>query len=209
MKTLLLDEKWTFRRGYLDSISMAQSDPGTEVDLPHDGTISLDTDAKAPGGGDLAFYPGTLSSYTKNVFFPKEWEEECVGLQFDGVMMNASLDLNGCRVALWHNGYMPFYADLTPYITFGGENRITINVNTATGSNSRWYTGSGLYRSVKLVHGPKVRIPVDGIFVYTKEVSEGLAYLEALIDAENAFSVSHMAETELILENEKTGDECL
>ena len=54
---------------------------------------------------------------------PREWEKDLVGLQFDGVMMHTSIDVNGCKVGEHHYGYSPFYVDLTDYVTFGEENR--------------------------------------------------------------------------------------
>ncbi len=60
--------------------------------------------------------------------------------------------------------------------------------------NSRWYTGSGLYRGVKLVHGPRVHVVPDGIYVYTKEVADGYAFLEAEIEVENKTLENRLAE---------------
>lgn len=202
MKTINLDEKWTFRRGYLDSIGMLESDPGAEVNLPHDGMIGTSVSPNAPASVDMGYFTGGLSNYTKYVFFPKEWEQECVGLKFDGVMMNASVDVNGSKVAHWHNGYAPKFVDLTDYITFGEENRITINVNTSMQPNSRWYTGSGLYRGAELMHGPRVHLVPDGIFAYTKEVADGYAFLEAQVEVENGGLGNRMAEVTLTLSPE-------
>lgn len=194
-----LDEKWTFRRSYLDSVSMLEWDKGVEVDLPHDGMIGTKVSPDAPAISDSGYFNGGLSNYTKNVLFPKEWEGECVGLKFDGAMLNATVDVNGSRVAQCHYGYAPFYVDLTDYVTFGKENRITVNVNTSMQPNSRWYTGSGLYRGVKLMHGPRVHILSDGIYVYTKEVAEGYAFLEALTEVENRSLENRLAEVTLSL----------
>ncbi|MBQ6094338.1 MAG: DUF4982 domain-containing protein [Lachnospiraceae bacterium] len=202
MKTINLDEKWTFRRGYLDSIGMLESDPGKVVNLPHDGMIGTPVSPDAPASVDMGYFTGGLSNYTKYVFIPKEWEQECVGLKFDGVMMNASVDVNGSKVAHWHNGYTPKYVDLTDYVTFGEENRITINVNTSMQPNSRWYTGSGLYRGALLLHGPRVHLVPDGIFVYTKEVADGYAFLEAQVEVENAGLGNRLVEVALTLSPE-------
>lgn len=199
MKTINLDEKWMFRRGYLDSIGMLESDPGAEVNLPHDGMIGTSVSPNAPASVDMGYFTGGLSNYTKYVFFPKEWEQECVGLKFDGVMMNASVDVNGSKVAHWHNGYAPKFVDLTDYVTFGEENRITINVNTSMQPNSRWYTGSGLYRGAELMHGPRVHLVPDGIFAYTKEVADGYAFLEAQVEVENGGLGNRMAEVTLTI----------
>lgn len=202
MKTINLDEKWTFRRGYLDSIGMLESDPGKVVNLPHDGMIGTPVSPDAPASVDMGYFTGGLSNYMKYVFIPKEWEQECVGLKFDGVMMNASVDVNGSKVAHWHNGYAPKYVDLTDYVTFGEENRITINVNTSMQPNSRWYTGSGLYRGALLLHGPRVHVVPDGIFVYTKEVADGYAFLEAQVEVENAGLGNRLVEVALTLSPE-------
>ena len=170
MKSIALDEKWTFRRSYLDSIGMLSEDKGVIVNLPHDGMIGTPVTPDAPAKSDSGYFTGGLTNYTKYVMIPSEWKNDCVGLQFDGVMMNATVDINGGRVCLQNYGYAPFYVDLTKYVTFGEENRITINTNTSMQPNSRWYTGSGLFRGVKLCHGPRVHITQDGIYVYTKEV---------------------------------------
>ncbi len=206
MKSIALDEKWTFPRGFLDSVGMLSEDLGVEVNLPHDGMIGTPVTPNAPAKSDSGYFTGGLTNYTKNVMIPKEWEKDCVGLQFDGVMMNATVDINGCKVGLQNYGYVPFYIDLTRYVTFGEENRITINTNTSMQPNSRWYTGSGLFRGVKLCHGPRVHIIPDGIFVYTKEVADGYAFLEAHVEVENATLENRLAEVTVCIMEEGKED---
>ena len=173
MKSICIDEKWTFRRGFLDMPAGLKSDVGIPVNLPHDGMIGTPVTPDAPAGPDMGYFSGGLSNYTKYIRFPREWENGCTGLLFDGAMMNAAVDINGCRAGSQHYGYAPFYVDLTDLADFGAENRITVNLNTSMQPNSRWYTGSGLYRGVRLLHGPKVHIAPDGIFARTREVADG------------------------------------
>lgn len=199
MRSISLDGKWTFRRGYLDSITMMEQDPGVLVDLPHDGMIGTPVSPDAPAKADSGYYTGGLTNYTRYVFVPEEWQGGCVGLKLDGVMMNASVDVNGSRVGMCHNGYAPFYVDLTDYVTFGENNRVTINVNTSMQPNSRWYSGSGLYRGVCLMNGPRVHIVPDGLYVFTKEINDGYAFLEALVEVVNTELQNCMAEVELTL----------
>ncbi len=206
MKSVDLDEKWTFRRSFLDSVRMLEQDPGVEVNLPHDGMIGTPVTPEAPAKSDSGYFIGGLTNYTKYVMIPAEWQNDCVGLQFDGVMMNATIDINGCKVGLQNYGYAPFYIDLTGYVTFGEENRITINTNTSMQPNSRWYTGSGLFRGVKLCHGPRVHIVPDGIFVYTKEVADGYAFLEAQVEVENATLENRLAEVTVLISEEGKED---
>ena len=204
MEIINIDEKWQFRRGFLDSIGMLESDPGVEVNLPHDGMISTPVSLDAPAGSDSGYFNGGQSNYTKYIFIPEEWKDEIIGLSFDGAMMNAWVEINGSRVALQHNGYIPFFVDLTNYVTFGTENRITINVNTSMQTNSRWYTGSGLFRGVRLMHGPRVHVVQDGIYVYTKEVADGYAFLEAQVEVGNATADNRMAEVALYIYPEES-----
>ena len=199
MRSISLDGKWTFRRGYLDSITMMEQDPGVLVDLPHDGMIGTPVSPDAPAKADSGYYTGGLTNYTRYVFVPEEWQGSCVGLKLDGVMMNASVDVNGSRVGMCHNGYAPFYVDLTDYVTFGENNRVTINVNTSMQPNSRWYSGSGLYRGVCLMNGPRVHIVPDGLYVFTKEINDGYAFLEALVEVVNTELQNCMAEVEFTL----------
>lgn len=194
MQKIVLDKEWTFRRGLLDSIGILETNPGVVVNLPHDGMIGTAVKKDAVARSDMGYFTGDLTNYTKYVMIPKEWEDDCVGLSFDGAMMNATVDINGCKVALQHYGYAPFYVDLTDYVTYGEENRITIHTNTAMQPNSRWYTGSGLFRGVKLCHGPRVHVAENGVFVYTKEVADGYAFLEAMIEVENASAQNRLAQ---------------
>ena len=199
MENIRLDEKWMFRRGFADSPGALNEVPGTEVDLPHDGMIGTRVAPDAPAKSDSGYFTGDATNYTKYVTIPKEWEHECIGLKLDGAMMNATVEINGCKVGSQHYGYAPWYVDLTDYVTFGTENRITINLNTSMHVNSRWYTGSGLYRGVMLCHGPRVHIVNDGIFAYTKEVAEGYAFLGFQVEVENSTPENRLAEVSLFI----------
>ncbi|MBR6255824.1 MAG: DUF4982 domain-containing protein [Lachnospiraceae bacterium] len=199
MEHICLDEKWIFRRGFADSLGALNEVQGVEVDLPHDGMIGTPVSPDAPAKSDSGYFKGDNTNYTKYVYIPKEWENDCVGLKPDGVMMNATFEINGCKVGSQHYGYAPCYIDLTDHVAFGEENRITININTSMYVNSRWYTGSGLYRGLMLCHGPKVHIANDGIFAYTKEVADGYAFLGFDVEVENATAENRMAEVSVFV----------
>ena len=206
MKSICIDAQWTFRRGFTDSLAAIREDPGQTVCLPHDGMIGTPVSPDAPAQADMGYYNGGLSSYTKSLFLPKEWENDCVFLQFDGAMMNAAVEVNGCKAAAQHYGYAPFCADLTGLAAFGKENRITVQVNTAMQPNSRWYTGSGLYRGARLLHGPRVHIVPDGIYAYTREIADGYAFVRTETEIRNETAENRLAEAEACLILEKTGE---
>lgn len=206
MKKICLDDQWTFRRGFQDSLSQLRNTPGTVVQLPHDGMISTPVSPNAPARSDMGYFTGGISNYTKIIHIPREWEDDSVGLQIDGAMMNATIEVNGCKAGMQHYGYAPFCVDLTDLVTFGAENRVTIHVNTSMQPNSRWYTGSGLYRGVWLLRGPRVHIEPDGIYAYTREVADGYAFLETETDIHNGTGENRLAEAEVFLIREDTGE---
>ena len=121
MNRICIDENWTFRRGFLDSPGMLKEDPGITVNLPHDGMIGTAVTPDAPARADMGYFTGGLCNYTKNILISREWENECVCLLFDGAMMNASVDVNGCKAGSQHYGYAPFVIDLTDLVAFGAE----------------------------------------------------------------------------------------
>ncbi len=199
-----LDREWTFRRGMVDSLGALEANEGTVVNLPHDGMIGSKVSPNAPGKYDTGYFAGDLTNYTKYVDIPAEWKNESVGLCIDGAMMNATIDVNGCKVGAQHYGYAPFYVDLTDYVTFGEPNRITVNINTSAWENSRWYTGSGMYRGVKLCHGPRVHVANDGIFLYTKEICDGTAFVGAEVEVVNSTYTNNMVEVVMTLTEDGT-----
>ena len=201
MKTISLNRDWEYRRGFADSLGMAEENNFVTVQLPHDSMISLSPRPDAPAGYDSGYFPGDMGNYTKRVMIPAEWKGSRVGLKFDGAMMHVTVDVNGSRAGEHHYGYTPFYTDITELVEFGAENRVTINVNTGIQPSSRWYTGCGLFRGVKLCVSPGVHIADDGIFIYTKEIADGVAYAEAQIDVANETGENRLAKVCLQLKD--------
>ena len=202
MRSICIDDHWTFRRGFLDSPAMLKTDPGTVVHLPHDGMIGTPVTEDAPAQADMGYFTGGISNYTKMIRIPEAWSRDCVLLRLDGAMMNATVEVNGCKAGAQHYGYTPFTVDLTDLISFGAENRITIHVNTSMQPNSRWYTGSGLYRGVHLLHGPGVHVAPDGIFARTQEITEEYAFILTEAEIQNETAENRLAEAEVLLVRE-------
>lgn len=205
MKKTILNEKWVFRRGFCDSLEALAQCRGEEVNLPHDGMISTPVSPDAISGVDSGYFNGGVCNYTKYLYIPKEWEGDSVGLYFDGAMMNAVVEVNGYKAGSQHYGYAPFYVDLTELVSFGEENRITIHTKTNTESYSRWYTGLGLYRGAELLHGPKVHVVPNGIYVYAREITDNTAFIEAQVDVANELPRTGLAMVEVYLVEEQNG----
>src|SRR5690554_2077758 len=158
-----IDREWQFKNGKPSNIPV----PGREkekkiVNLPHDFTIESDTFHDAPGGQHTGYYGGGIGTYTKMLDIPEEYADKRVMVEFDGVYMNSRVILNGHLVTRHHYGYSPFHADLTPYIKPGQKNRLSVIVNNDAQPNSRWYTGSGIYRHVDLLTSPKMHVAPRG-----------------------------------------------
>ena len=209
MRNQNLDQKWSFDHG-LRSFFRMPGAPVTskEVNLPHDYMIESTVTQGAAAGPASGFFTEGVAHYTKQVMIPADWSNEEVYLKFDGVMMNATVDVNGGKAALQHNGYIPFSVNITPYVYFGRENSVTVTVNPSMQPNSRWYSGAGIFRSVELIHVPKLHIANDGIYAYTKNIefnadgSAAFAYLHTEVEVQNETPENKMALVEVFLTKE-------
>ena len=165
MKSQLIMNDWTFALRPADRTASPEK---RLVDLPHDMQIGLDQTPEATL--DSGYYPGCAGTYEKFLDIPKEWEGEKVFAAFDGVYMQATVSLNGSRLDFHPYGYTPFVVDLTRRIRFGEKNRLEVAVDNSQTPNCRWYSGAGIYREVKLLHGPLCRIQHQGMYLVTESV---------------------------------------
>ncbi|MFD1907739.1 sugar-binding domain-containing protein [Paenibacillus rhizoplanae] len=138
---------------------------------------------------------------------PEEAQGQRVVVEFDGAYMNTTVVLNGHTVAQHHYGYTPFHADLTPYIKPGQANRLAVTVNNAAQPNSRWYTGSGLYRHVDLLTSSKLHIVPWGIYAHTSHIVNGTAFVIVETTVENHSDTPASVWVDLKLEKEAVGGE--
>ncbi|MCM1025545.1 MAG: DUF4982 domain-containing protein [Roseburia sp.] len=213
MRVQNIDENWRFENGtpnpYSDFLGQGQ---GITVNLPHDYMIGTEVREDAPAGAASGYYTALTAHYKKKLEIPKEWEQDRIFLRFDGVMMNATVEVNGGKAALHHCGYTPFCLDITSYVFCGETNQVTVTVNPSMQPNARWYTGAGIIRSVELLHTPKIHIVNDGIYGYTKRIScnekgEAVAaFLNTEVEVRNTTGEDHMAIVEVSLVKEETGE---
>ena len=158
-----------------------QDDKKKKIDLPHDAMLTEERDPELPNGNATGFYPGGKYVYTKAIFGDEKFHNKKVLVEFEGVYMNSTAFLNEEKVGGWIYGYTNFYVDLTDKIRIGKENELKVVVDNSQTPNSRWYSGSGIYRSVNLWIGEKNYIEPEGIKV--KTVSINPAVIEVTVDA--------------------------
>ena len=167
------DKGWHFHLGDTTNAEQATfTDANWRVlNLPHDwsveGKFSKDNPA-TPEGGAL---PGGVGWYRKTFTVPVSAKSKLIYIDFDGVYQKSTVWINGHKLGFRPNGYISFRYELTPYLNFGGQNTIAVKVDNSVQPNSRWYSGSGIYRNVWLVTTAKTAIDHWGTYITTPEVS--------------------------------------
>lgn len=142
------------------------------VNLPHDAMIHEERDPKCKNGKTTGYYPGGTYWYRK-CFCPDEaWKDRVLLLELEGVYHNAEVWVNQEKAAEHPNGYTGFTVELQN-LKFGEENEIEIFADTSGEPNTRWYSGSGIYRPVWLHVLDPVHILPDGVWFVGNSVSGG------------------------------------
>ncbi|SEO80485.1 beta-galactosidase [Mucilaginibacter gossypiicola] len=181
------DKSWRFNLGAVESgEKVTLNDSKWRVlNLPHDwsieGTFSKDNPA-TPEGGAL---PGGIGWYRKTFTVPAASKGKLVYIDFDGVYQKSDVWINGHHLGFRPNGYISFRYELTPYLNFGGNNVIAVKVDNSVQPNSRWYSGSGIYRHVWLVTTNKTAIDHWGTYVTTTNVSNASAKVNVQVQLHN------------------------
>ncbi len=151
---------WQFHYGDIE-LQKADASTWREVQIPHDWSIESPPgespfSADSEDAYDTGYARAGVGWYRKSFYVPEFLSGKRLLVEFGGIYLNSEIYLNGVRVGGQHNGYMSFAVELTPEIRFGGRNTLAVRVDN-NGRNSRWYSGSGIYRPVALL----VRNPVD------------------------------------------------
>ncbi|HYD85599.1 MAG TPA: glycoside hydrolase family 2 TIM barrel-domain containing protein, partial [Opitutus sp.] len=149
------------------------------VTVPHDWSV------KAPLSPELAsctgYLPGGVGWYRRKIFIPAKGGEK-VFLYFEGVYNRSEVYINGHLLGKRPNGYVSFYYDATPRVKFDEENTIAVRVDHSRSADSRWYTGSGIYRHVFMIRSGPVHLAPWGVFIRSRDADATSATLD--VDAE-------------------------
>jgi beta-galactosidase len=166
------------------------------VDLPHDWSIESKPDKDNPSAGGGGFFPNGVGWYRKTFHAPANWKGKLVSVEFDGVYRDATVYLNGHRLGTHPYGYTAFTFNLTPELNFSGTNVLAVRVDNSAQPNSRWYSGSGIYRHVRVVVTDPTHVAHWGVFVTTQEATDTSAKVSVRTRVSNESS----AATRLILD---------
>ncbi|MBI9059166.1 MAG: DUF4982 domain-containing protein [Labilibaculum sp.] len=163
---------WKFALGeqtQADQVSFDDSE-WDAIRLPHDWS-NLTGYQKENTAASTGFVEGGMGWYRKSFHVPSSDKGKAIWIEFDGVFCNSEVYLNGKKLGFRPNGYASFSYDLSEHLNFGADNLIAVKVDHSNYADTRWYTGSGIYRDVKLVKTSKVHIPQWGVRISTPEVN--------------------------------------
>jgi beta-galactosidase len=176
--TRSFDSNWLF----LKSDAPGAEQPGfadaawRKLDVPHDWSIEGPFAATNKTGGAGAFLPSGVGGYRKHFSLPENLSSRRVFIEFDGVMANSDVWINGFNLGHRPYGYVGFQYEMTGHLHFGGaDNVLAVRADTSAQPASRYYFGAGIYRHVRLVATDPVHIAHWGAFVTTPQVSASQA----------------------------------
>lgn len=183
------DRHWAF----LPTDIHAGSDPAlndrewVRVDLPHDWAIEGPFAASNPSGGAGAFAPAGTGWYRKHFALPRSDAGRRVFIEFDGIMANSDVWINGVLLGHRPYGYVSLRYELTGHLQFGNaeSNVIAVRVDDSKQPASRFYEGAGIYRHVRLLIENSVHTVGDSTFVSTTDVSEASAIVRVQSTVQN------------------------
>lgn len=174
------DDNWRFLQDDAIGAQGESFDDSTwrALAVPHDWSIAGPFAATNKTGGAGAFLPSGVGWYRKHFTLPKKLSDQHVFIEFDGLMQNSEVWINGVSLGKRPSGYVSLRYDFTPYLHFGGDNVVAVRCDTSAQPASRWYSGAGIYRHVRLVAVNPIHIERDGVFASTPEVSSERATVQ-------------------------------
>ncbi len=183
---LSMDPGWRFTLGDPAGAERPAFDDHAwrRLDLPHDWSVEGTPRQDAPGGGRAGYLPTGTGWYRKAFRLPAGAARHQVWLEFDGVYMNSDVWINGFHLGRRPYGYSSFAYDATSHLV-SGVNVVAVRVDNSAQPNSRWYSGSGIYRHTWLTIVDPLHVAHWGVSVTTPRVDSASADVAARISVEN------------------------
>ena len=199
--TIHFDRGWRFHLGNVPNGQKADCDDShwRRLDVPHDWSIEGPFDPASPAGAGGGYFDGGIGWYRKTFATPPQATDGRVWIEFDGAYMDSDVWLNGKHLGRHPYGYTSFYYDLTAALKPQGQNLLAVRLNVAQPC-SRWYSGAGIFRHVRLqVLGP-VHVAHWGTYVATPSVTPDAADVKIVTRIENQGTAAAEAQlwTEII-----------
>lgn len=171
------DADWRFFKGEAAGAERNDFDDSNwrRLDVPHDWSIEGPFSQTNKTGGAGGWLPSGVGWYRKSFSLPDNWILKRFFVEFDGVMQNSEVWINGVSLGKRPNGYVGFRYELTDHLSFNKPNVLAVRVDTSAQPASRWYSGAGIYRHVRLRLLDAVQLEPDSCFVTTPQVTSNSA----------------------------------
>ena len=175
-----LNRDWRFHLGdmllgapHMSPDFMGMNDSAWRVvTLPHDWSVEHPFDPSNASG--TGYLPGGIAWYRKHFELPQDVKGKRVRVTFGGVYKHARVYINSNHVGSNAYGYTTFTFDISEFVR-PGENVLSVRVEHEQVADSRWFTGSGIYRDVTVEISDMRCFKDNGVFVTTKDVADGKA----------------------------------
>ena len=197
------NDNWKFHQGdFPDAKTTDFNDSDWRtLNLPHDWSIEGDFSKDHPAGTGGGALPGGIGWYRKTFEYDLAQNSKLF-IDFDGVYMDSEVFLNGTSLGNRPNGYVSFRYDLTPYLNHNQKNVLAVRVNNDEQPNSRWYSGSGIYRNVRLNETSDIYVDLWGTYITTPEISKEKSLFSIITTVNNESNGEKEIELTSILLNQ-------
>lgn len=199
---------WSFHLNdsIVDNDTIGTSTKWRTLNVPHDWSIEGKFDEKSPAGYGGGALNGGLGWYKKTFKVAAEDSTKVTSITFDGVYKNSQVWVNGHYLGKRPNGYIGFQYEMSSYLNYGDkDNEIVVKVDNSKQPNSRWYSGSGIFRNVWIETTDKLHVGQWGTYVTTPKVTAEKAsvHFETTIQNQHATSKKATVTTTIFKEETK------
>ena len=163
MKKLDFNKGWTCK-------CLTREGSAVPVTLPHDAMLAEPRTEDSVAEGNIGWFIGGDYEYVKRFEAPEDWKGKKALVEFESVMHDAEVFVNGTQVVSHPYGYTNFYVDVSSLLKCGAENEIRVIAHNNEHPNSRWYPGTGIYRPVYMYLADEAYIPVNGVQIRTLSI---------------------------------------
>ena len=197
-----LDQDWRFHFGEVGGGQTPSLDDSAwrKLDVPHDWSVEGPFDPKSPAGNGGGYLNGGIGWYRKTLPAATEWKDRRVTVEFDGAYMDSGVWLNGTLLGRHPYGYTGFAYDLTPHLKADGPNVLAVRLSVHQPC-SRWYSGAGIFRHVRLIVSAPVHVAHWGTYVTTPKIEAATAVASVRTVVENAGSAVAEVRLETVVQD--------
>jgi beta-galactosidase len=184
-----LDRDWRFYQGSASGAEQSSFADSSwrALNVPHDWSIEGPFSQTAPTTGRGGYVPAGVAWYRKHFTLPQNLSGRKVYIEFDGVMENSSVYINGVQLGNHPYGYASFRYDMTANVKFGTtDNVLAVKADTSLQPNSRYYAGSGIYRHVRIIATNPVHIDQWATQVTTPQPTASAATVHVVTTVVNS-----------------------